>query len=59
MYIPVLILSAMVLGAVIGVLRAKARGGKKLDMLQYGAAHAIPLMILALFVTIFLDRSGG
>jgi hypothetical protein len=25
---------------------------------QYGAAHAIPLMLLALFVTIYFDRAG-
>ena len=48
----------MVVGAIIGAWRAKRRGGKLLDMLQYAAAHAIPLMIVALFVTIFLDRSG-
>ncbi|WP_227751529.1 hypothetical protein [Tabrizicola oligotrophica] len=58
MYIPVLVLAALVIGAAIGVWRAKRRGGKLLDLLQYAAAHAIPLMILALFVTIFLDRSG-
>ena len=58
MYIPVWIIAAMVVGAIIGAWRAKRRGGKLLDMLQYAAAHAIPLMIVALFVTIFLDRSG-
>ncbi len=58
MFIPVFVLAALVLGAAIGVWRAKRRGGKVLDMLQYAAAHAIPLMIVAMFVTIFLDRSG-
>lgn len=58
MFIPVLVLTALVIGALIGAWRAKRRGGKVLDMLQYAAAHAIPLMILALFVTIFLDRAG-
>lgn len=58
MFIPVLVLAALVLGALIGGWRAKRRGGKALDVLQYAAAHAIPLMILALFVTIYLDRSG-
>ena len=51
-------LAALVLGAAIGAWRAKQRGGKALDMLQYAAAHAIPLMIVAMFVTIILDRSG-
>ena len=58
MNIPVLVLVALVLGAAVGAWRAKARGGKVLDMLQYAAAHAIPLMILAMFLTIYLDRSG-
>jgi peptidoglycan/LPS O-acetylase OafA/YrhL len=57
-FIPVLVLTALVIGALIGAWRARRRGGKVLDMLQYAAAHAIPLMILALFVTIFLDRAG-
>lgn len=58
MYIPVLVLGALVVGAGLGAWRAKRRGGRALDMLQYAAAHAIPLMILALFVTIILDRTG-
>jgi peptidoglycan/LPS O-acetylase OafA/YrhL len=57
-YIPVLVLGALVIGAALGAWRAKRRGGKALDMAQYAAAHAIPLMILALFITIFLDRAG-
>lgn len=58
MFIPVYVVAAAVIGAAWGAWRAKRRGGKALDMLQYGAAHAIPLMILALFLTIYLDRSG-
>ena len=58
MFIPVLVLVALLFGVMVGVWRAKRRGGKTLDMLQYAAAHAIPLMILAMFVTIFLDRAG-
>ena len=57
-YIPVLVLLALVFGAALGAWRAKRRGGKGLDMAQYAAAHAIPLMLLALFVTIYLDRAG-
>ena len=50
------ILAALIIGATIGALRAKKAGGKRLDMLQYAAAHAIPLMIVALFLTVYLDR---
>jgi hypothetical protein len=58
LFIPILVVAAAILGAAIGIYRAKKRGGKPLDMLQYAAAHAIPLMILAMFATIILDRSG-
>ena len=51
-------MAAAIFGGAIGAFRAAKRGGKPLDMLQYGAAHAIPLMILAMFATIILDRSG-
>jgi len=57
-YIPVLVLLALVVGAGLGAWRAKRRGGKGLDMAQYAVAHAIPLMLVALFVTIYLDRAG-
>jgi hypothetical protein len=53
-----LVLLALVVGAALGAWRAKRRGGKGLDMAQYAAAHAIPLMLLALFVTIYFDRAG-
>lgn len=58
MFIPVYVIAGLIIGAAIGVYRAAKRGGKALDMLQYAAAHAIPLMILGLFLTIYLDRSG-
>ena len=52
------VLVAMAVGAVWGVLYQRWRGGNGKDMAQYGAAHAIPLMLLALFVTIYFDRAG-
>lgn len=58
MYIPVYVLAACVIGALIGAYRARRRGGKLADMLHYAAIHAIPLMLLALFITIYLDRGG-
>ncbi len=50
-------LSGLVIGAVIGALRAKARGGKSKDMLQWGAVFAIMFGLIGLFVLIFLQRS--
>ncbi len=48
--------SAIVLGAVIGYIRAARRGGTWFDRLQYAAAHAIFLAIIGLFVTILILR---
>lgn len=48
--------SAIVLGAVIGYIRAARRGGTWFDRLQYAAVHAIFLAIIGLFVTIFILR---
>lgn len=50
-------LSGMLIGAITGAVRAKMRGGKPLDMLQWGAAFAILFGIIGLFVLIFVDRS--
>ena len=50
-------LSGMAIGAIVGALRAKARGGKRLDMLQWGAVFAIMFGLIGLFVLIFLQRS--
>ena len=50
-------LSGLVLGAIIGALRARSRGGKGKDMLQWGAVFAIIFGLIGLFVLIFLQRS--
>jgi cytochrome c biogenesis protein CcdA len=49
-------LPAMVIGAVWGALTAKKRGGRRLDMAQYGAVYAIGLGLLAVLVSILIDR---
>lgn len=46
------------IGAVIGALNARRRGGKRLDILQYAAAHGMAFAIVGLFVTVFLSRAG-
>ncbi|MDP5086773.1 MAG: hypothetical protein NWQ23_15250 [Yoonia sp.] len=50
-------LSGLVLGAIIGAFRARSRGGKGKDMLQWGAVFAIIFGLIGLFVLIFLQRS--
>ena len=50
------VIGGLVLGALGGGLRAKVRGGKLADILQYAAAHAIVFGLIGLFITIYLDR---
>ena len=49
-------IGGLLLGAIGGGLRAKARGGKLADILQYAVVHAILFGILGLFITLYLDR---
>ncbi|MEZ5886342.1 MAG: hypothetical protein R3D56_05630 [Paracoccaceae bacterium] len=49
---------AAVFGALLGIYRARARGGRRLDMAQYAAAHAILFAILGLLVVIFAGRAA-
>lgn len=53
-----IVLAAILIGAVIGDVRARAAQGNRKDRLQYAAAHAIALAILALFATILIDRAA-
>ena len=52
-----IVIAAVVLGALWGDLRARKRGGNGTDRLQYAAVHAIALAIAGLFVTILIDRA--
>jgi hypothetical protein len=53
-----IMIPAFFLGAFIGAIRAKRNQGSKLDMLQYGAAHAIIFFIVAMFASIALGWLG-
>ena len=50
-------LGGLVIGAVLGALAARRRGGKGADMAQWAAVLAIVLGLLGLFVAIGIDRS--
>lgn len=49
-------LSGLLIGAVFGALRARAKGGAGKDMLQWGAVFAIIFALLGLFLAIVLQR---
>ncbi|MFQ1700723.1 hypothetical protein ACJ5NV_09010 [Loktanella agnita] len=50
-------LSGLLLGAIFGALRAKMRGGKLFDLLQWGAVFAIIFGLIGLFILIAIERS--
>jgi hypothetical protein len=51
-----IVIAAALVGAGIGAWRAKARGGGRLDMAQYAAAHGIAFALLGLFAALGIDR---
>lgn len=50
-------LAGIVLGIMFGAVRAKMRGGKVLDMIQWAAVFAMIFGIIGLFIVIGIDRS--
>lgn len=52
-----IIIGAMLLGAVIGGVTAKRRGGNRLDIAQYAVGYAIAFTLVGLLATILVDRT--
>ncbi len=52
-----IVITAAILGALIGALRARAHGGGALDMAQWAAGFAIAFALLGTFATIYIERS--
>lgn len=50
------VIGGLLIGALGGGLRARARGGKLPDILQYAAVYGIIFGIIGLMITIYLDR---
>ncbi|WP_458790324.1 hypothetical protein [Yoonia sp. MH D7] len=51
-------LAGLLIGAVIGALRAKSRGGKMFDLLQWGAVFAMIFGLIGLFILVFIERAA-
>ncbi|MBK4215548.1 hypothetical protein JJJ17_06380 [Paracoccus caeni] len=51
-----IIIAAVIIGALLGWFRAGRHGGNKRDRLQYAVAFAIAFAIIALFATVIIDR---
>ena len=50
-------LAGLLLGAIIGIFRANAKGGTSLDKLQWGAVFALIFGLIGLFILIFIERA--
>ena len=51
-----IIVLALAAGAATGALKARKRGGHKLDMAQYAAGYAIAFGLVGLIITIIIGR---
>lgn len=51
-----LVLLGVILGAILGPLRARKLGGKRADLLQYGFVYGVIGALLGLFATIIIHR---
>ncbi|SLN12940.1 hypothetical protein PSA7680_00224 [Pseudoruegeria aquimaris] len=52
-----IVIAGLVLGAALGALRAKKRGGNGKDMAQWAFVHALIFATAGLFITLFIHRS--
>ncbi|UWQ15728.1 hypothetical protein K3556_07615 [Aliiroseovarius sp. M344] len=50
------VIAALIFGALVGVLRARKRGGNRLDIAQYATVHALGFALIALFFSIIISR---
>lgn len=50
-------LGGLLLGGILGILAARSRGGRPLDLLQWAAVWAMGGGIVGLFVLIAIERS--
>ena len=53
-----IVIAALILGALFGWRRAARLGGTRADRLQYAAAHGMGFAVLGIFLTIFIARMG-
>ncbi|MFK7753742.1 MAG: apolipoprotein acyltransferase [Sedimentitalea sp.] len=53
-----LVIGGAMLGAGLGAMTARKRGGKPLDMAQYAAGYGIALGLLGMIATIIIHRAA-
>jgi archaellum biogenesis protein FlaJ (TadC family) len=51
-----IVIAALVAGALTGAAIARKRGGRPADLIHYGAVYAIAFGLIGVFATIVIDR---
>lgn len=51
-----IVIGGALLGAVIGALTARKRGGNRLDIAQYAAGYAMAFVVVGAILTVLIDR---
>jgi hypothetical protein len=51
-----IVLVAALIGAIVGGITAKRRGGNKLDIAQYATGYAMAFIVVGLIATVVIDR---
>lgn len=49
-------LGGLLFGAILGAVRARMRGGKLLDLLQWAAGFGLMFAVIGLFIMVFIQR---
>lgn len=54
-----IVITALILGIVIGATTARRRNGNRLDMAQYAAGYGVAFMLVGILATVLIDRLAG
>jgi len=54
-----IVIAALLLGALYGAVQARRRGGNGFDMAQYAAGYGIAFALVGVFATIIIGRMTG
>lgn len=52
-----IVIAGAVIGAILGALTARKRGGNRLDMAQYAAGFAMAFVVVGMVATVLIDRT--
>ncbi|WP_139236343.1 hypothetical protein [Sedimentitalea nanhaiensis] len=58
-YTAMIVIAGIILGAIIGALIARKRGGTPADLAQHAAAAGMAFGVVAMLVTVLIDKLAG